>query len=96
MSINTSMLFAVGTTKYQAAGNIAKLVFLAVGLGIAFGRFGLREAIWVLAVSPIAVYVPQLLGLSRYFPGVMRVELASFGALLICVAFTVSILLMIR
>lgn len=95
MSITATMLFAVGTSKYAAAGNIAKLAFLAVGLGIAFGRFGFREAVWILAVSPIANYVPQLLGLARHFRSVMRVELGSFGALLASAALTAGILLMI-
>jgi O-antigen/teichoic acid export membrane protein len=91
MSINTSVLLAFGITKYQAWGNTARLVFLAVGLGIAFGRFGFREAIWVLAVSPIAPYILQLFGLFRHFRCVMWVELASFGALLASVAATATI-----
>lgn len=92
MSVNTSVLFAVGTTKYQAWGNTARLAFLAIGLGIAFSKFGFREAVWVLAVSPIASYALQLLGISRYLRSVMWVELASFGALLACVVFTAGIL----
>jgi O-antigen/teichoic acid export membrane protein len=96
MSINTSVLFAAGTTKYQAVGNTGRLVFLAVGLWIAFAHFGFREAIWVLALSPIAVYVVQLFGLFRYFKSVIWVELASFGALLTCVAVTAGILLMVK
>jgi O-antigen/teichoic acid export membrane protein len=91
MSVNTSVLFAMGTTKYQAWGNIARLVFLAVGLGIAFGRFGFKEAIWVLAVSPIVPYLLQLLGIFRHFRSVIWVELASFGALLACVLLTAAV-----
>jgi O-antigen/teichoic acid export membrane protein len=89
MSVNTSVLFAVGTTKYQAWGNIARLAFLAVGLSVAFGRFGFREAIWVLAVSPLVPYILQLLGIFRHFRKVMWVELASFGVLTCCVLLTV-------
>jgi len=96
MSINSSMLFAVGTSRYHVAGSTAKLVFLAVGLGIAFGRFGFREAIWVLAVSPIAVYVALLVGFFRHFKSVMRVELASFGALASIAAVTAVICHIVR
>jgi O-antigen/teichoic acid export membrane protein len=95
MSIDSSVLFALGTSKYAAASNTAKLAFLAAGLGIAFGRFGFREAVWVLAVSPIFAYVPLLLGLARHFRSAMRVELASFGALLACVALTAGIMHMV-
>jgi O-antigen/teichoic acid export membrane protein len=91
ISIDSSMLFAVGTSKYHAVGNTAKLLFMAVGLGIAFAHFGFREAIWVLAVSPIAAYVALLFGLARHFRSVMRVELASFGALLACSVLTAAI-----
>jgi O-antigen/teichoic acid export membrane protein len=63
----TQMLFALGSSKYAAAGNITKLVFLGIGLTIAFGRYGFREAIWVLAVAPIFAYFPLLYGIRKHF-----------------------------
>jgi hypothetical protein len=74
------MLFALGTSRYAAIGNAFKLVFLAIGLTIAFGRFGFREALWVLTLAPLANYVPLLFGLNRYCKPALRAELASFGA----------------
>lgn len=91
MSVNSSALFAVGSSKYQAGGNTAKLAVLIVGLGIAFARFGFHQAIWVLAVSPIATYLLLLLGVSRNFKGLMRLELASVGTFLTCVGLTAGI-----
>jgi O-antigen/teichoic acid export membrane protein len=76
------MLFAVGTSRYAAIANTTKLIFLSVGLTIAFSKFGLRQAIWVLALSPIAHYIPVLVGLQRRFKFVLRTELASFGLFL--------------
>ncbi len=78
-SMSGSMLFAFGTSRYSAIGNLAKLVFLGVGLTVAFGRFGFHEALWVLALAPLANYVPTLVGLRRYCAPVMRAELASFA-----------------
>jgi O-antigen/teichoic acid export membrane protein len=80
LSVTVSMLFALGTSRYAAIGNAFKLVFLAIGLTIAFGRFGFREALWVLTLAPLANYVPLLFGLNRYCKPALRAELASFGA----------------
>jgi len=79
MSATASMLFALGTSKYAAVGNIVKLIFLAAGLGVAFGWFGFREALWVLTFAPLANYVPLALGLRRHAQAAFRVEIASFG-----------------
>jgi O-antigen/teichoic acid export membrane protein len=78
----TAMLFAVGVSSYSAIGNVAKLVFLSVGLAIAFGRFGFREAIWVLALSQLLNYLPQAWGLRRRFSLAAGTEIACFGAFL--------------
>lgn len=77
-STTAAMLFAVGFSSYPAAGNIAKLLFLSVGLAIAFGRFGLREALWVLTLAQLANYLPQLWGLGRRFRPALRTEIAGF------------------
>jgi len=81
-STTSAMLFAVGVSSYPAAGNIAKLAFLSVGLAIAFARFGLREAMWVLTISQLANYLPQLWGLARRFRPAVLTEIACFLAFL--------------
>jgi O-antigen/teichoic acid export membrane protein len=81
-STTTAMLFAVGVSSYSAFGNMAKLVFLAVGLTIAFGRYGFREAIWVLAFSQLANYLPQLWGLRKRMGSLMTTEIVSFAVFL--------------
>jgi O-antigen/teichoic acid export membrane protein len=73
------MLFAVGTTRFTAIGNVSKLAFLAVGLFITFGKFGLHEAMWVIALAPLANYALILVGLRRLCAPVMREELVSFA-----------------
>jgi O-antigen/teichoic acid export membrane protein len=81
-SPTSSMLFADGVSRYAAIGNIAKLGFLSIGLAITFGRFGFRQAVWVLAMSQFANYLPQLWGLKRYFRSTAGTEARSFGIFL--------------
>jgi O-antigen/teichoic acid export membrane protein len=83
------MLLAVGVTRYAAIGNTAKMIFLAVGLTIAFSRFGLREAIWVLALSPFVHYAAMLWGLRKRFRFVVWTELFCIACFLATVALTV-------
>jgi O-antigen/teichoic acid export membrane protein len=82
------MLLAVGVTRYAAIGNTAKMIFLAVGLTIAFSRFGLREAIWVLAMSPFVHYAAMLWGLRKRFRFVLWTELFCIASFLATVALT--------
>jgi O-antigen/teichoic acid export membrane protein len=90
----SSMLFTVGTARYAAIGNVAKIFFLAIGLAIAFSHFGFTGAVWVLAVSPIVAYIPLLVGMQRYFKSAMRMELVSFAMLLISGILTAKLLQM--
>jgi O-antigen/teichoic acid export membrane protein len=76
--VAATMLFAVGTSRFAAIGNISKLAFLGVGLSIAFGRYGFHGAMWVLAFAPLANYIPMLIGLRRKCAPVFRDELLSF------------------
>jgi O-antigen/teichoic acid export membrane protein len=80
MSVTVSMLFALGTSRYAAIGNVLKLMFLGIGLVIAFTRFGFHEALWVLTLAPLANYIPFLFGLRQHCRAVLRTELESFGA----------------
>jgi len=87
-SAASAMLLAVGVTRYAAVGNTAKLIFLAAGLTIAFGRYGLREAMWVLAVSPFVHYTVMLFGLRRRVRFVFRTELVCLAIFVATVAIT--------
>jgi O-antigen/teichoic acid export membrane protein len=82
-STTTQMLFALGTSKYAAAGNLSKLAFLAVGLTVAFGKYGFTSAIWVLAISPIFAYIPLLFGIRSRFRTVLWTEITTFASLLV-------------
>lgn len=90
----SAMLFTVGTAKYAATGNVTKICFLAAGLAIAFVHFGFPGAVWVLAVSPLAAYIPLLVGMNRHFRSTMRVELVSFAVLLACGVLTAEVVRM--
>jgi hypothetical protein len=81
-SAASAMLLAIGVTRYAAVGNSAKLVFLGIGLTIAFGWFGLKEAMWVLAVSPLVHYFTMLFGFRKRVAFVFRTELLCFAAFL--------------
>jgi O-antigen/teichoic acid export membrane protein len=78
MSVTVSMLFALGTSKYAAIGNGLKLAFMAIGLTVAFGRYGLHAALWILTLAPVANYIPLLVGLKRHCQSVVREEMVSF------------------
>jgi O-antigen/teichoic acid export membrane protein len=78
MSVTASMLFALGTSRYAAIGNGLKLIFMAVGLTIAFRWYGLHTALWVLMLAPIPNYLPLVVGLRRQCPSVIPAEIRSF------------------
>jgi O-antigen/teichoic acid export membrane protein len=77
-----TLLFALGNSKYAAIGNSVKLAFLTAGLAVAFSRFGFKEAVLVLAISPVAHYTVILIGLAIHFRSVLRSELVSFAVFL--------------
>jgi O-antigen/teichoic acid export membrane protein len=95
-SVTSLMLFALGTSRYAAIANISKLMFLGIGLSIAFGRFGFHGALWVLTLAPLANYVPIVIGLRRHCAPVLRSELASFGSFVAITAFAMVFFGMIR
>jgi O-antigen/teichoic acid export membrane protein len=78
-SLAAVMLFAAGTSRFTAIGNACKLVFLGVGLSISFGKFGLHQALWVIALAPLVNYTVILFGLRRRCAPVLRQELLSFA-----------------
>jgi O-antigen/teichoic acid export membrane protein len=93
-SVTTQMLFALGISRYAAVSNLAKLAFLAVGLTIALTKFGFYEALWVLAVAPIAAYLPTLWGIRQNFRAIFRLEVLTFGVLLSCSVVAVVVMRM--
>jgi O-antigen/teichoic acid export membrane protein len=75
----SALLLASGLSIYSAAGNVTRLLFIAAGLYVAFSSFGLREAVWVLSISPVAIYFPAMvIGISKHFKGLIKMELAAF------------------
>jgi len=89
-SAASAMLLAVGVTRYAAIGNTARMIFLAIGLTVAFSRFGLREALWVLAAAPLVHYAAMLYGLSKRVQFVFRTELLCFTIFLTTVLLSLA------
>jgi hypothetical protein len=87
---SSALLLARGLSMYSAVGNIVRLVFLVGGLYVAFTWFALPQAILVLAMSPLAIYLPAVMvGFWRHFRSVMKVEVLSFLAFMATVGATV-------
>ena len=72
-------LMAVGISRYAAVGNIIKVLYLAAGLTIALSHYGLRQAIWVLAMGPAVYYVVALWGLRKTLRQVLWSEIGYFA-----------------
>jgi O-antigen/teichoic acid export membrane protein len=79
----TAMLFALGYSRYAAISNIARMIFLAIGLPIAFGFYTFREALWVLALSPLIAYIPLLVGIHRHLRPALKTELLCTATFLV-------------
>jgi O-antigen/teichoic acid export membrane protein len=95
-SVAATMLFAIGTSRFAAIGNIVKLAFLAVGLTVAFGHYGFYGAMWVLALAPLANYIPMLIGLRRKCAPVFRDEVISFVGFALATALGAAVFMIVR
>lgn len=66
-----SVLMGIGRPVHSAAANVVKLGWLAIGLPIAIGAYGIEGAVWVVAAAELARYVPLLVSQARerlFFP----------------------------
>ena len=95
-SVAATMLFALGVTRFSAIANGSKFVFLAVGLSVAFGHFGLHAAIWVLLLASITTYVPLVVGLRTHFAPVIRTEMASFAVFVLVTSLVMACCAVVR
>jgi O-antigen/teichoic acid export membrane protein len=63
--VNESIVLGLGKPSYGAASNGTKLAFLAVGLPVMVGFFGLLGGVAVVALADLARYFPILIGQRR-------------------------------
>lgn len=63
--VNESIVLGLGKPSYGAASNATKLAFLAIGLPIMVGYFGLLGGVVVVALADLARYFPILIGQRR-------------------------------
>ncbi|MET4389888.1 O-antigen/teichoic acid export membrane protein [Bradyrhizobium sp. F1.4.3] len=69
--INESIILGLGKPSYGAASNGTKLAFLAIGLPVMVGFFGILGGVAVVALADLVRYIPILMG--------QRKEQFSFG-----------------
>jgi len=77
-----NMLFANGHTKFAGVSNVVRLCILVPGLWIALSQYGMREAVWVLALAPLAAYAVTIHAVYRHLRDVLQVEVVSMAVLL--------------
>jgi O-antigen/teichoic acid export membrane protein len=78
-----TVLFASGASRYSAAGNAVRLVFLVVGLFLTLKLWGLPGAFIALIGAPFLAYFALMPGINKHMPGALRVEAASLVALVV-------------
>jgi O-antigen/teichoic acid export membrane protein len=76
---SSSLILACGDSKYAAAANTSRLALMVSGVLYAFSKFGIHQAVAVLAVVPLITYPIVIWGLARHLRRALWVELASFA-----------------
>jgi O-antigen/teichoic acid export membrane protein len=71
----SSLILAYGQSKYSAAANATRLVFMIIGIWIAFAFFGVRQAIIALIIAQLLSYFPLIFGIHKLLPEVAGPEL---------------------
>lgn len=79
----SSLILAYGQSRYTAAGNSTRMLFMLAGLPIAFGYFGIQAAIFALIVAQVLSYFPLIVGMRRLLPEVGGSELRWYGAFIL-------------
>lgn len=79
----SSLILAHGQSRYTAAGNTIRLVFMVGGIWLAFTRFGTYAAILALIIAQAVSYLPLIIGLRRLLPEAGHTELRWYAALLL-------------
>lgn len=79
----SNLILAAGDSKNGAIANTARLI-LMVGVWIAFEKYGLYQAIAVLAFSTIIAYLVFLPAVARHLRSVLRLELLAFALFMFC------------
>jgi O-antigen/teichoic acid export membrane protein len=79
----SSLILAYGKSRYSAAANTTRLVFMVAGVLVAFRWFGLPQAMIVLIVAQAISYLPLVSGLKKLMPEVARAELRWYAAFLV-------------
>lgn len=76
----SNLILACGASSYSAVANISRLVLMITGVWFAFGHFGLKEAVGVLAIVPVITYLVLLPGIFRHIRKALWCEISMFAA----------------
>jgi O-antigen/teichoic acid export membrane protein len=76
---SSSLILACGDSKYAAIMNTSRLVLMVGGVWFAFAKFGIYQAIVVLAFVPLIVYPIVIFGVTRHLRRTLWVELVCFA-----------------
>lgn len=75
----SSLILASGDSRYAAAANSIRLVLMVSGVWFAFSRYGVREAIAVLAFVPAVTYPLLIQGVGKHMRSALRVEIVGYA-----------------
>jgi O-antigen/teichoic acid export membrane protein len=78
----SSLFIAYGQTRYAAAANTTRFLFMVCGIWTAFALFGIRQATISLILAQAVSYVPLIVGLRKLVPEVAHTEIRWYAALL--------------
>ncbi len=78
----SSLILAHGQSRYTAAGNVTRLLFMLSGIWIAFTYFGIKAAVVSLIIAQALSYFPLIVGLRRLVPQAGRAELGWYTGFL--------------
>ncbi len=87
----SSLILAYGKSRYSAAANTTRLVFMAGGVLAAFHWFGLPQAMVVLIAAQAISYLPLISGLKKVLPEVARAELRWYALFVVLLGLAASL-----
>ena len=81
-SLTSNLVLACGIPRYSAVANALRLFLMFCGVWFAFARFGLVQAIAVLAFAPVLSYLVLIPALFRHAKAVALVDVRCLAAFL--------------
>jgi O-antigen/teichoic acid export membrane protein len=87
----SSLVLAYGQSRYSAAANTTRMVFMIGGILAAFRLYGLPEAMVVLIVAQAISYMPLITGLKKVLPQVAKEELRWYAVFVVLLGLAAAV-----